>query len=275
MKIKKKKNNISGFFDSYVINLRIRKKKNAPEFLQSASTRLLVPVYICRGELKKARTRLYNRVKYLKKSEKIEYLFSVTPFNIETLINFALDKSLILTNDGVESFLHIVYATLESQKEGGQEIYEKVTSDISSWFNVIDYLKFLVNEINREHNNNINAIMLLNGSSFFSNYALYKALKGYCRHEGRMIGNIADDDTKKKLIYVVSRFKELNLLYYNVNKGFYSNTALIERENKKNNSKIYGIFLKTETLGIDVLNPGFLPLQEKYKDIVNITVAKI
>jgi hypothetical protein len=278
MKTKKKKNNISGFFDAYVVSLRIGKHKSKPGFLQSASFRLKVPISVCRYEFKKARTRLYNRIKYLKSSEKIKYLLSVSPFNIQSLINFVLNKNLILTNEGVESFLNIVYAVLESKKEGSgaQEIYDKATADIADWFNVKEYLKLLIQEINIEHNGKINAIMLpLNGSTFFSNYALFKTLKSYCRQKGHRIGNIADDDTKKKLIYVISRFKELNLLYFNVNKGFYSNTVLIQRENVNANTKYYGIFLKTDMLGIglDILNIPALP--EKFCDIKNITIARI
>ncbi|MHB1680929.1 MAG: hypothetical protein ACYCTB_10560 [bacterium] len=62
------------------------------------------------------------------------------------------------------------------------------------------------------------------------------------------------------------------MLYKNVNKGFYSNTALVKHPDKKNN-KTHGIFLKTGKLNIDVLNPPYPALPDKFKDI-SITMAK-
>ncbi len=278
MKNEKKKNNISGFFDAYVIDLRIKKLKNSKNFLSSASNKLKLPVNLCRHELKKARTRLYNRIKYLKKSEKIKYLSKITPFDKEKLINLVLDKSLVLTKLGIESFINVVFATLESQnKEETKEIYQKVTADIEDWFDVKEYLKFLSNEINKEHKDKIGGMLLLNGSAFFSNYGLYSALRNYCFATGHMIKKINEKETKNNMIFIIEKLKELNALFFNVNKGFYSNTILIQREldgGNVNNAKSYGIFLKTNILGINIWNSNLPPLPEKFRDITNITIYR-
>ncbi|MHB1664984.1 MAG: hypothetical protein ACYCT7_06970 [bacterium] len=63
------------------------------------------------------------------------------------------------------------------------------------------------------------------------------------------------------------------MLFHHINKGYYSNTAIIKFEDVRS-QKVYGIFLKIEKLNIDILNMQFPPLPDKFKNVTDISVDK-
>ena len=275
-----KKEKVKRYFNKVVLRNYFSKEKITKQALKAVAKTLNIFYMEAKAEHRKAYVRLSVRINYLKRSRKITFLNYKTGIDVEKLIHLALSGNIILSKKGVKDVIAIYEAFKETngfpKSESSYNDVEHANVNLNSEYNIsVKYfLETLKKQINTISNGNINAMFLTNGSAFFSNNAIYNAIKEY--YKNMMLGDIGDISGKKakeQTLWLVNEFRNGGMLFYKVNEGYYSNTALIKFKDGKT-QKAYGIFLKAETLNIDILNMELPPLPDKFKDVIDITVDK-
>lgn len=280
-----KKEKVKRYFDKVVLRNYFSGEKTTKQALKAAAKTLNIFYMEAKSEHRKAYVRLSVRINYLKRSRKITSLNYKTGVDVEKLIHLALNENIILSKKGVKDVIAIYEALKEvinksSNLAGNAVEYSEHADDKelnpNSEYNIsVKYFtETLKKQINTVSGGNINAMFVNNGSVFFSNNAIYRAIKEY--YKKAMLGDIgliSGKKAKEQTLWLINEFRNSDMFFYKVNKGYYSNTVLIKFENGKI-QKVYGIFLKIETLNIDILNMELPPLPDKFKDVVDIIVDK-
>ena len=286
-----KKEKVKRYFDKVVITNYFDKEKITKQALKAGAKTLNIFYSEAKTEYRKAYVRLAVRINYLWKSNKVTLLNYRTGITKDVLINLVLKGNVSLSKKGVNDVIALYESIIKTNKfnesisnavisSDNKEIYNDNDNDNDNEYNIsIEYfLQTLKQQINTVSNGNINAMILSNGAVFFSNNAIYRAIKEYYKIIGfEDIGSISGKRAKEQTLWLINEFRASDMLFYKINKKFYSNTVLIQREldgGKANNIKSYGIFLKTNMLDIDTLNFNFPPLPEKFRDITNITIYR-
>lgn len=275
-----KKEKVKRYFDKVIIRNYFNKEKISKQALKAAAKTLNIFYSEAKAEYRKAYVRLSVRINYLKRSRKVTLLNYKTGVNVETLINLALNENIDLSKKGVANVIAVYEAIKEvnelvdsAAKEHEYEGDQEANSN-SYNINVEYFLETLKKQINTVYGGRINAMFLDNGSAFFSNNAIYRAIKEYYKIIGMEdIGSISGKKAKGQTLWLINEFRDTDMLFFNINKGFYSNTAIIKLEDGRSHNA-YGIFLKAERLNIDILNIQFPPLPDKFKNIIDIIVDK-
>ena len=263
-----KKSKISAYFDACVVNGYVLNQKLNPRFLKEASMHFCIPIFICRSELKKARVRLYNKVAYLKKSEKVKFIAAATDLNKKMVINHVLKKDIELSKNGIAKFFRLFNSVFTSSKISRiQEIENFLNNEEDKkyiWFDIESYLVFLSKEINKLSPEGYICGAALEDFVFFSTYTLAETINKYSDKY------IVVAERKKILKYVVRKLKERDILAEKINDGYYSNTVLIEFNDGKV-ANAHGIFIKK-----GVFNMYFdFDKSKNIESIKQITVSKI
>ena len=264
-----KKNKIMPYFDACVVNAYTLNQKLNHGFLKEASMHFGIPIFVCRLELKKARVRLYNRVAYLKKSEKVKFIAAATNLNKKMVINHILKKDIELTKNGIAKFFRLFNFVFTSSKVSRvQEIENFLNNEEDKkyiWFDIESYLVFLSKEINKLSPEGYVSGAALEDSVFFSTYTLAETINKYSDRY------IVVKDRKKILKYIVRKLQEHGMLAEKINCGYYSNTVLIEFNDGKKISNAHGIFIKKSAF-----NMYFdFDKSKNIESIKQITVSKI
>ncbi len=88
------------------------------------------------------------------------------------------------------------------------------------------------------------------------------------------IGSISCKTAKEQTLWLINEFRNEGMLFYKINKGFYSNTAIIKFEDGRS-KKIYEIFLKVDKLNIDFNDTQIPSLPDKFKNaVIDINIDK-
>jgi hypothetical protein len=275
-----KKEKVKRYFDKVVLKNYFSREKITKQALKAAAKTLNIFYSEAKTEHRKAYVRLSVRINYLKRSHKVTFLNYKTGITKEKLINLTLNGNIDLSKKGVNDVVTIHEAIKEVNGLAGSTAkvveYEDNQETNSDSYNIsVKYfLETLLKQINTVYSGNINAMFLSNGSVFFSNNAMYRAIKEY--YKITMIGDIGSISGKKakgQTLWLINKFREMDMLFHRINKGYYSNTAIIKFEDGRS-QKVYGIFLKIEKLNIDILNLKFPPLPDKFKNVTDISVDK-
>ncbi len=280
-----KKEKVKRYFDKVALQNYLKNEKITKLALKAAAKTLNIFYSEAKTEYRKAYVRLAVRINYLWKSNKVKILNYRTGIKKDVLINLILKGIIELSKKGVNDVITLYESIIKTNKFN-ESISNAVESSDNKEINphheynisIKYFLQTLKKQINTVSNGNINAMILSNGAVFFSNNAIYRAIKEYYNIIGfEYIGSISGKKAKEQTLWLINEFRASDMLFYKINKKFYSNTVLIQREldgGKANNIKSYGIFLKTNMLGIDTLNFNFPPLPEKFRDITNITIYR-
>ncbi len=280
-----KKEKVKRYFDKVALQNYLKNEKITKLALKAAAKTLNIFYSEAKTEYRKAYVRLAVRINYLWKSNKVTILNYRTGITKDVLINLILKGIIELSKKGVNDVITLYESIIKTNKFN-ESISNAVESSDNKEINpyheynisIKYFLQTLKKQINTVSNGNINAMILSNGAVFFSNNAIYRAIKEYYNIIGfEYIGSISGKKAKEQTLWLINEFRASDMLFYKINKKFYSNTVLIQREldgGKANNIKSYGIFLKTNMLGIDTLNFNFPPLPEKFRDITNITIYR-
>lgn len=275
-----KKEKVKRYFDKVVLKNYFNREKISKQALKAAAKTLNIFYSEAKAEFRKAYIRLSVRINYLKKSNKVTLLNYKTGITKEKLINLTLNGNISLSKKGVKDVITIYEAIKEVNELAGstaKAVQYNDNQEVNSYSYNISlkyFLETLKKQINTVYNGNINAMFVGNGSVFFSNNAVYRAIKEYYKIIGMEdIGSISCKTAKEQTLWLINEFRNADLLFYKINKGFYSNTAIIKFEDGRS-QKVYGIFLKTEKLNIDVLSTQFPPLPDKFKNVIDINIDK-
>lgn len=277
-----KKEKVKRYFDKVVITNYFDKEKITKQALKAAAKTLNIFYSEAKTEYRKAYVRLAVRINYLWKSNKVTLLNYRTGITKDVLINLVLKGNISLSKKGVNDVIALYESIIKTNKFNESisnavksSDNKEIDNDNDNEYNIsIEYfLQTLKQQINTVSNGNINA-MITNGAVFFSNNAIYRAIKEYYKIIGfEDIGSISSKKAKEQTLWLINEFRALDMLFYKINKGFYSNTAIIKFEDGRS-QKVYGIFLKIEKLNIDIINTQFPPLPDKFKKVIDINIDK-
>lgn len=277
-----KKEKVKRYFDKVVITNYFDKEKITKQALKAAAKTLNIFYSEAKTEYRKAYVRLAVRINYLWKSNKVTLLNYRTGITKDVLINLVLKGNISLSKKGVNDVIALYESIIKTNKFNESisnavksSDNKEIDNDNDNEYNIsIEYfLQTLKQQINTVSNGNINA-MITNGAVFFSNNAIYRAIKEYYQIIGfEDIGSISSKKAKEQTLWLINEFRALDMLFYKINKGFYSNTAIIKFEDGRS-QKVYGIFLKIEKLNIDIINTQFPPLPDKFKKVIDINIDK-
>ena len=275
-----KKEKVKRYFDKVVVKNYFNKEKITKQALKAAAKTLNIFYSEAKSEYRKAYVRLSVRINYLKKSDKVTLLNYKTGVTKEKLINLTLNRNISLSKKGVNDVIAIYEAikkanefsdfTSNAVESENKEINPDYVYNISLKY----FLETLKKQINTVYNSNINAMFVGNGSVFFSNNGMYRAIKEY--YKIMMMGDIGSISGKKakvQTLWLINEFRAADMLFYKINEGYYSNTAIIKFEDAKT-QKTYGIFLKAEKLNIDFNDTQIPPLPDRFKNIIDINIDK-
>lgn len=275
-----KKEKVKKYFNKVVIRNYFTREKITKQALRAATKTLNIFYSEAKVEYRKSYVRLSVRINYLKKSHKVTLLNYKTGITKEKLINLVLNENIDLSKKGVADVITICEAIKEVNEFHGSTSNaveytddKELNSNSEYNINIQYFIETLKKQINTVSSGNINAMFLNNGSVFFSNNGVYRAIKEYYKIIGKDIGVISDKKTKEQTLWIVNEFRNNDMLFYKINEGFYSNSAIIRFKDSKI-QKAYGIFLKTEKLNINILNMELPPLPDKFKNVVDITIDK-
>lgn len=277
-----KKEKVKRYFDKVVTTNYFDKEKITKQALKASARTLNIFYSEAKSEYRKAYVRLSVRINYLKRSNKVTLLNYRTGITKEKLINLTLNGNISLSKKGVKDIFAIYESIIEANK-----FHESISNTIESSENKeinlnqvckisIEYfIQTLKKQINSVNNGNINGIILNNGSVFFSNNGIYRAIKEYYKITNMDdIGSISGKKVKEQTLWLINEFRAADMLFHKINKGFYSNSAIIKYEDGKS-QKIYGIFLKVEKLNIDFNDKQIPSLPDKFKNAaIDINIDK-
>ena len=277
-----KKEKVKRYFDKIVTKNYFDKEKITKQALKAAAKTLNIFYSEAKTEYRKAYVRLAVRINYLWKSNKVTILNYRTGITKDVLINLVLKGNISLSKKGVNDVIALYESIIKTNKFNESISNAVISSDNKEIYNDNDneynisieyFLQTLKQQINTVSNGNINA-MITNGAVFFSNNAIYRAIKEYYQIIGfEDIGSISGKKAKEQTLWLINEFRALDMLFYKINKGFYSNSVIIKFEDGRS-QKVYGIFLKIEKLNIDIINTQFPPLPDKFKKVIDINIDK-
>ena len=223
------------YFNTFVLNKFLYGEKITAKDIKFISSKINASGIYVKIEIRKAKNYIKKRVLMLSRNLKLANLSAVYGIPIENLINLALQKDLILTERGIESFKRILKETEAFNKGITEESY--AISDINAFVQLLNLLHKPDSEVVRS--GKIKA-----GTDFYSNKEIYNTLKKYWGAFGVDIGTIVQ--AKKQMTALIEQFKDKGLLAKKINKGYYSNSFTVLNE-KGRKVKKYGVFLKTAT----------------------------
>ena len=277
-----KKEKVKRYFDKVALQNYLKNEKITKLALKAAAKTLNIFYSEAKTEYRKAYVRLAVRINYLWKSNKVTILNYRTGITKDVLINLVLKGNISLSKKGVNDVIALYESIIKTNKFNESISNAVISSDNKEIYNDNDneynisieyFLQTLKQQINTVSNGNINA-MITNGAVFFSNNAIYRAIKEYYKIIGfEDIGSISGKKAKEQTLWLINEFRALDMLFYKISKGFYSNSVIIKFEDGRS-QKVYGIFLKIEKLNIDIINTQFPPLPDKFKKVIDINIDK-
>ena len=192
-----------------------------------------LPKLYVRSEYRKAKSYIYHRVVSLRNNNKVFLLSARTGIAVLELIKLILLGDLKLNKDGIESFLMICEAAMPEVPVRADNSF--TVGDLDGFLNL-----FLKKQLEVVIKGKLYTKVMPDGSLFFSNHAVYNALKEYFGAVGINIGTPAA--AKKYMIKLANQLRDKKLLAKKITEGYYSNSFKVEKDGKEKTE--YGIFVK-------------------------------
>ncbi len=237
----KKNKKFMKYFDSLAINYYHRNIKVDNDFFKFIASKINSSDIYCKSEYRKAQIRLYHKINKVKK------LSNDTGININELLNLVSTDNLKLTKNGIELFKHIydlsvfAYKSIEKKSNEPTKSQNKKDDDILILSDFLNYLKKQLQYPLRT-DGRINVRVMPDGEVFYSNNAVYQALKTYFNNN-RSLDIGSPVDAKRYMIKLVDQLRDADLLAKKINKGYYSNSFTV-KDGDGAIRKEYGIFVR-------------------------------
>jgi hypothetical protein len=240
----KKNKKITKYFDNLARNYYHRNIKVDNDFFKFIASKINSSDIFCKSEYVKARSRLYKRISYFKKNKNIILLSESTGISLDDLLKLVISDDLKLTKTGIELFKRIYDLSVSAYKfKKSNELTPQNKKDndtIILW----DFLNYLKKQLQYQlrTDGRINVRVMPDGTIFYSNNAIYQALKTYFKNN-RSIDIGSPVDAKRYMIKLVDQLRDADLLAKKINKGYYSNSFTV-KDGDGAIRKEHGIFIK-------------------------------
>ena len=223
---------LNKYFKTLATKNYINKKIIDNNYIKYIARNIRLPELYVRSEYRKAKSYIYHRVVSLRNNNRVLALSARTGIAVPKLIKLILLGDLKLDKDGIESFLRICETAMpEVPARAGNNF---TVGDLDGFLNV-----FLKKQLEVVIKDKLYAKVMPDGSLFFSNHAVYNALKEYFLAVGIDVGNPAA--AKKYMIKLANQLRDKKLLAKKITEGYYSNSFVVEKDGKEKTE--YGIFI--------------------------------
>ncbi len=247
----KKDKKITGYFDNVARNYYHKNIKVDNDFFKFIANKLNSSEIYCKSEYRKAQVKLYNRISYFRKNKNIISLSESTGISMDEFLKFVLSGDLKLTKTGIEIFKRIYDASVSAYKSLEKKSNESPAPQskkddapliLSVFLNCLKkQLKYPLRTDGR-----INVRTMPDGAVFYSNNAVYQALKSYFKNNrSQDIGSPVE--AKKHMVRLVNQLRDADLLAKKINKGYYSNSFTV-KDGDGIIRKEYGIFIRNDNI---------------------------
>jgi hypothetical protein len=235
----KKNEKIAKYFDNLAKNYYNKNIKVDDDFFKFIANKINSSEIYCKSEYRRAQVKLYNRISYFKKNKNIISLSQHTGISVETLLKFFLSYDLKLTKTFVEALKHFYDLSIAAEEPNknteppAQNKKDDIQLILSPFLiHLKKQLKYPLRTDGR-----INVRTMPDGTVFYSNNAIYQALKTYFKD----IDSPAS--AKKYMIQLVDRLRDKEMLAKKINKGYYSNSFTV-KDGDGTVRREFGIFIK-------------------------------
>ena len=230
---------LNKYFKTLAIKNYINKKIIDKGYIKYIAKNISLSEPYVRSEYKKAKSYVYHRVVYLRNNKRVLLLSARTGIPIPKLIKLILLGDLRLNKDGIESFLRICEAAMpEVPALSLKQNNSFAVGDLDGFLHV-----FLKKQLEVVKQDKLYTKVMPDGSLFFSNHAVYNALKEYFCVVGIDVGTPAA--AKKYMVKLVNQLRDKKLLAKKITEGYYSNSFKVEKDGKEITE--YGVFVKDFT----------------------------
>ena len=240
----KKNEKITKYFDNLTKNYYKKNVKVDNDFFKFIASKINSSDIYCKSEYRKAQVKLYNRISYFKKNKNIISLSEYTGISVDDLLKLVISDDLKLTKTGIELFKRIYdlsVSAYKSKKSNKPTPQNKKDNDIIILWDFLNHLKKQLQYPLRT-DGRINVRVMPDGTIFYSNNAVYQALKSYFKNNrSQDIGSPVD--AKRYMIKLVDQLRDADLLAKKINKGYYSNSFTV-KDGDGAIRKEHGIFIK-------------------------------
>ena len=241
----KKDKKIAKYFDNLAKNYYHKNIKVDNDFFKFIANKINTSEIYCKSEYRKAQVKLYNRISYFKKNKSIIELSDYTGISISDLLNFFLLSDLKLTKKGVETLKRFYNLSMSAEKPvKNKETAAKNKTDDAPVIMLSVFLNYLKKQLKYplRTDGRINVRTMPDGTVFYSNNAVYQALKTYFKsNRSQDIGSPVD--AKKYMVGLVNQLRDAGLLAKKINKGYYSNSFTV-KDGDGRFRREFGIFIK-------------------------------
>lgn len=241
----KKYKKIAEYFDSVARNYYHKNIKVDNEFFKFIAKKINSSDIYCKSEYVKARSRLYKKISYFKKNQNIISLSEYTGISMDELLKFVISSDLKLTKNGIDLFKRIYDASVsayKSKEKNKTELQEQLVEQLPEIKIILTpFLIHLKKQLQYplRTDGRINVRIMQNGIVFYSNNAIYQALKTYFKDE-----NIDSPAAAKKyMVQFVNQLRDRGLLAKKINEGYYSNSFIVKDGDGKVRRE-NGVFMK-------------------------------
>ncbi len=239
----KKNEKITKYFDNLARNYYRKNVKVDNDFFKFIASKINSSDIYCKSEYRKAQVKLYNRISYFRKNKNIILLSEYTGISVDDLLKFFISGDLKLTKTNIETlrwFYNLSEVSIKNKlKNDKLSVGENNKNDVQ--LILPPFLIHLKKQLKYQYRTDgrVNAQVMQDGTIFYSNNAIYQALKTYFTDV--TISSL--EEAKQYMIQLVDKLRNANLLAKKINKGYYSNSFIFTDEEGRAR-KEFGIFIK-------------------------------